>query len=106
MSRLVLFAQGLRPFFLLAGLDAIFNIALWLFVYFRPASWPPDALPAPYWHGHEMIFGFIAAAIAGFLLTAVPGWTGRSSYAGWPLIGLAILWLCGRVAILPYSGMG
>ena len=106
MSRFVLFAQGLRPFFLLAGLDALFNIALWLCVYFHPALWPADALPSPYWHGHEMIFGFIAAAIAGFLLTAVPGWTGRSSYAGAPLIALAALWLLGRIAFLPFAGVG
>src|SRR6516162_6370843 len=99
MSRLVLFAQGLRPFFLLAGLDAIFNVAMWLFAYFHPGSWPQDGLPAVFWHGHEMIFGFVAAAIAGFLLTAVPGWTRSASYAGRPLIGLALLWLLGRVVI-------
>jgi len=105
MTRFVPFAQGLRPFFLLAGVDAIFNMAVWLIVYFRPDLWPAAALPAMYWHGHEMIFGFIAAAIAGFLLTAVPGWTGRSSYAGVPLILLSALWLAGRVAMFAPLGV-
>ena len=102
-ARLVPFAQGLRPFFLLAGLDALFNIAVWLAVYWKPELWPADAMPAMFWHGHEMVFGFITAAIGGFLLTAVPGWTGRASYAGTPLVALSALWLAGRCAMLPYS---
>jgi len=96
--RFVPFAIGLRPFFLLAGIDAIANMIVWLVVYLWPELWPEVAIAPMYWHAHEMLFGFIAAAIAGFLLTAVPGWTGRSSYAGTPLIGLSVLWLCGRVA--------
>ena len=101
MPRLVPFAYGFRPFFLLAGLDAIANMGVWLFVYFRPESWPQSALAPMYWHAHEMLFGFIAAAIGGFLLTAVPGWTGRSSYSGTPLIALSGLWLAGRIAMWP-----
>ena len=101
--RLVPFAYGFRPFFLLAGIDATVNVAVWLFVYFKPDIWPDTAVTPMYWHAHEMLFGFIAAAIAGFLLTAVPGWTGRSSYAGPPLIGLSALWLCGRLAMSPLT---
>ncbi len=104
MSRVVLFAQGLRPFFLLAGLDAMFNVAAWLVFYLHPALWPDASLPAMYWHGHEMLFGFIGAAIGGFLLTAVPGWTGRASYAGAPLVLLSAVWLCGRLAMFPFAG--
>ncbi len=104
MSRVVLFAQGLRPFFLLAGLDAIFNVAAWLVFYFHPALWADASLPAMHWHGHEMLFGFIGAAIGGFLLTAVPGWTGRASYAGAPLMLLSAIWLCGRIAMFPFAG--
>jgi uncharacterized protein involved in response to NO len=103
MKRIVLFAQGLRPFFLLAGLDAVFNIGVWLAAYLRPELWPATLLPGPFWHGHEMIFGFTAAAVGGFLLTAVPGWTGRASYAGIPLMGLSALWLLGRVAMFPLA---
>ena len=75
--RFVPFAHGFRPFFLLAGIDAIANMFVWLFVFFRPEGWPQTAIAPMFWHAHEMLFGFVAAAIAGFLLTAVPGWTGR-----------------------------
>jgi uncharacterized protein involved in response to NO len=105
MTRFIPFAGGFRPFFLFAGVDAPFNMALWLLAYFAPAWWPADAIPAMYWHAHEMIFGFVAAAIGGFLLTAVPGWTGRSSYAGAPLAALAAIWLAGRIAMLPWLGI-
>jgi uncharacterized protein involved in response to NO len=93
----VLFAYGFRPFFLLAGLYAIAAVTAWLWLY-RNGTWPLPSLPPQLWHGHEMIFGFIGAAIAGFLLTAVPSWTGSRAQAGRPLIGIAMLWLAGRFA--------
>ena len=99
MPRLVPFAAGLRPFFLLAGLDAVFNMVVWLAVYVHPDAWPRDAIAPVYWHAHEMMFGFAAAAIGGFLLTAVPGWTDRPPYAGKPLAILAAVWLAGRIAM-------
>ncbi len=97
----VLFAYGFRPFFLLAALDAIANMAIWLTAFLNPQVWPDRAIPAMYWHAHEMLFGFVAAAISGFLLTAVPGWTGRKSYGGAPLYFLTALWLAGRIAMAP-----
>ncbi|MBS0281974.1 MAG: NnrS family protein, partial [Proteobacteria bacterium] len=97
----VLFAYGFRPFFLLAALDAVANMAIWLTVFLNPQVWPDRAIPAMYWHAHEMLFGFVAAAISGFLLTAVPGWTGRKSYGGGPLYFLTALWLAGRIAMAP-----
>jgi len=100
---LVPFACGFRPFFLLAGIDAVLNLTVWLTVFLKPDRWPQTAVSPMYWHAHEMLFGFIAAAIAGFLLTAVPGWTGRPSYAGRPLIALSALWLSGRLAMLPLA---
>jgi uncharacterized protein involved in response to NO len=69
-------------------------IAVWLFGAPLGNSWPPTL-----WHAHEMIFGFVGAAIAGFLLTAVPSWTGQRGFAGFPLIILVSLWLCGRIVI-------
>jgi uncharacterized protein involved in response to NO len=36
------------------------------------------------WHVHEMMFGFIAAAVGGFVLTAIPNWTGRLPVRGSP----------------------
>ena len=104
LQRFPLFACGLRPFFLLAALDALMNIGIWLSVYFHPGLWPSDqAMTAMYWHAHEMLFGFVAAAIAGFLLTAVPNWTGRAPYQGTPLLALTGLWLAGRIAMAPWS---
>lgn len=97
----VLFAHGFRPFFLLAALDSLINMGVWLTVYIHPGIWPAWAIPAMYWHAHEMLFGFVAAAIGGFLLTAVPGWTGRTSYSGAPLISLIVLWFAGRIAMVP-----
>jgi len=98
-----LFGCGLRPFFLLAALDALINMGIWLCVYLHPNLWPDQAIPAMYWHAHEMLFGFVTAAIAGFLLTAVPNWTGRAPYRGPPLAFLAALWLAGRLAMAPWS---
>jgi uncharacterized protein involved in response to NO len=105
VARLVPFACGLRPFFLLAGIDAVANIAAWLIGFFRPEVWPATAILPMYWHAHEMLFGFIAAAIAGFLLTAVPNWTGLRPYAGKSLIALASIWLAGRIALIPVLGV-
>ena len=92
-----LFAYGFRPFFLLAGLYAALAIPIWLALYLRGTLLLP-ALPPQMWHSHEMIYGFVAAAAAGFLLTAVPSWTGAKGFAGGPLIALAFAWLLGRAA--------
>ncbi len=91
--------QGFRPFFLAAGLWAAAALALWIVMLVSGAALPSrfDALA---WHIHEMLFGFAMAAIAGFLLTAIPNWTRRLPVSGWPLALLAGLWLLGRVACL------
>ncbi len=89
-------ASGFRLAFLLAGIAAALLIPAWvaILVYGAPfgSDWPPTL-----WHAHEMLFGFIAAAIAGFLLTAVPSWTGRRGFGGAPLVVLGTLWLGARV---------
>jgi uncharacterized protein involved in response to NO len=51
------------------------------------------------WHAHEMVFGYLGAILAGFLLTAIPNWTGRKPVAGWRLAGLFALWLLARIAV-------
>ena len=93
----MLFTYGFRPFFLAAGVAALLLVPLWAWSIAAaaalPVAWPPSL-----WHAHEMIFGFVGAAIAGFLLTAVPSWTGRKGFAGWPLVALTALWLAGRIA--------
>ena len=93
-----LFSYGFRPFFLLAGAYALIMIPLWMYR-FAHGGVAFDGLPAMYWHAHEMIYGFVMAAIAGFLLTAVPSWTGERGFAGKPLFAAVVLWLAGRVAI-------
>ena len=93
-----LFDYGFRPFFLLAGVYALTAVPLWLWVYSHGAVALPG-LPPHLWHGHEMLYGFIVAAIAGFLLTSVPSWTGSRGFAGGPLLLLVALWLAGRVAM-------
>ena len=96
--RFALFDYGFRPFFLLCGCYALILVPLWLFR-FAHASVPFGALPGVYWHSHEMLFGFVMAAVAGFLLTAVPSWTGAPGFAGRPLIVAVLLWVAGRVAM-------
>ncbi|MGA7973786.1 MAG: NnrS family protein, partial [Pseudolabrys sp.] len=100
-----LFAYGFRPFFLAAGLWAAFGILLWL-PQFLGLVTVPTVFSALDWHIHEMLYGYVAASIAGFLLTAIPNWTGRLPVSGWPLAGLAALWLAGRVAILFSADIG
>lgn len=100
-----LFAYGFRPFFLASGLWASFGILLWLPLYFGQVTLPThfDALD---WHIHEMLYGYVAATVTGFLLTAIPNWTGRLPINGWPLAGLALLWVAGRIAFLMSAKIG
>lgn len=93
-----LFSYGFRPFFLLAGVCAALLVPAWLCILMQGFVPIPGIAPH-FWHGHEMIYGFAAAAIAGFLLTAVPSWTGARGFAGMPLIALVVLWLAGRAAM-------
>lgn len=93
-----LLAYGFRPFFLAAGVAAALALALWL-VALAGGPALPSAFPPAVWHAHEMLFGFAAAAVAGFLLTAIPNWTGRLPVQGTPLLLLTLLWLAGRLAI-------
>ena len=68
--------------------------------YLEAAAELPTRFPPSIWHAHEMAFGFGGAVVAGFLLTAIPNWTGRMPLQGVPLAGLAALWLLGRIAVL------
>ena len=88
-----------RPMFLAAGSWAVIALALWLAMFFGYVQLPTRFDPLA-WHVHEMLFGFVMAAVAGFLLTAIPNWTGRLPVRGYPLAALACLWLLGRLACL------
>ncbi len=88
---------GLRPFFLLAGFWAVFAVPFAMALAFNGST---AAMDFRFWHMHEMVFGYAMATISGFLLTAIPNWTGRLPVRGWPLAGLAVLWLAGRAAVV------
>ncbi len=82
-------AHGFRPFFLFAGIWAVLAVVIWVIslTINVPINSPFEGVD---WHLHEMLFGYVAAGVAGFLLTAVPNWTGRLPVRGWrlmPLIG-------------------
>lgn len=89
-----LFSYAFRPFYLLASFYGILSILLWAFGYQGTST-----LPAHFWHGHEMIFGYSAAVIVGFLLTAVATWTKTTAVKEGKLFLLCLLWLLGRVFI-------
>lgn len=102
------FSEGFRVFFLSAGLFGVFSIlvwVVWLGVHYfgGMVTEMPFAPPPHQWHAHEMIFGYTGAALGGFLLTAVPSWTGTAA-ARHVFVGLAAgVWILGRVAVW-YSG--
>jgi uncharacterized protein involved in response to NO len=79
-----------------AGIYAAFGVGAWLAIWLGDGR--ADLAHARLRHGHEMAFGFVAAAIAGFLSTAVPVWTGGEALAGRPLAALVALWCAGRAA--------
>jgi uncharacterized protein involved in response to NO len=90
---------GFRPFFLGGAIWAAAALAIWLCSLAGAVTLPSHFDPLS-WHRHEMLFGFVGAVIAGFLLTAIPNWTGRLPIAGPPLAGLFGLWLAARLALL------
>ncbi len=94
-----LFSYGFRPFFLGAAVLAALLVGAWV-PWLLGLVQVPSALPPVAWHQHELLFGFVPAVMAGFLLTAVPNWTGRLPVVGRPLIGLVALWIVGRVTLL------
>ena len=89
---------GFRPFYLLASLFSAFSVLLWAaqFSGYFTTAYPQG----PAGHGHEMLFGYTTAVIAGFLLTAVHTWTNQPTPSGLPLMALVALWVCGRVLVL------
>jgi len=93
-----LWGRAFRPFFLGLAIYAALAIPWWTLVWLGYLPAPSWLIPM-WWHGHEMMFGFVAAAIAGFLLTASPVWTGGPALTGRPLAALVTLWVFGRVVL-------
>jgi uncharacterized protein involved in response to NO len=92
-------SYGFRPFFLSGAAWAVAAMLLWLAMLSGRLALPM-AYPPLQWHGHELVLGFVPAIVAGFLLTAVPNWTGRLPITGRPLLALVSIWAAGRAAIL------
>jgi uncharacterized protein involved in response to NO len=95
---------GFRFFFLSAGLFAVVSMAAWLAwlgLHAGGAAIPaPTISVAPHlWHGHEMIFGYAVAVLAGFFLTAVPSWTGAPAAPAIFVSVTGTVWLAGRLAV-------
>ncbi len=91
-------SYGFRPFFLLGAIYSALAVPLWLWIYSGGAG-PSGPSTGLAWHAHEMIFGYLGAVMAGFVLTAVPNWTGRLPLSGAPLAALVALWIAGRLAM-------
>lgn len=94
-----LFSFGFRPFFLGGPVWVVVAMLIWLLGLGGGVDLPTRFDPVS-WHAHEFLFGYLGAVLAGFLLTAVPNWTGRLPIVGWKLAALFALWCAGRVAIL------
>lgn len=94
-----LLSFGFRPFFLLGSLWAAFAMLVWIGL-LTGTIWLPVRIDPISWHAHALLFGYLGAIVAGFLLTAVPNWTGQLPVFGWRLGALVLLWLLGRVAML------
>ena len=93
-----LFSYGFRPFFLFGALYAGLAVLAWLPIFTGELALASAFVPRD-WHVHEMLYGYVPAVVTGFLLTAIPNWTGRLPLQGTPLIGLLLVWIAGRVAV-------
>jgi len=100
-----LFSFGFRPFFLFSAIWAAVAVPIWVAA-LTLGDGTVGALDGRTWHIHEMLFGFVGGVVAGFLLTAVPNWTGRLPVTGRALAGLFLLWVAGRAAMLAPAHLG
>ncbi|OYW55558.1 MAG: short-chain dehydrogenase [Hyphomicrobium sp. 32-62-53] len=98
-------SYGFRPFFFFGCLWALAAMALWLSMLQGRVALPITLSPVQ-WHVHELIFGYVPAVVAGFLLTAVPNWTGRLPVVGRPLLLLFVAWVAGRIALITSELIG
>ena len=94
-----------RLFFSAGAIFAIITMALWAFVFTGHTDIDAQVLNPLYWHGHEMIYGYALAIVAGFLLTAVKTWTGVMMPHGYKLLGIFVCWLLARLSWLAF-GLG
>lgn len=110
MNNTRLFSYAFRPLFALLAVHGVLIVPYWALAWTGMLPLPSITVNPTLWHGHEMLFGFSGAAIAGFLLTAVANWSKRAPIAGLALLLLCALWLLARLlwsapqaAVLPYA---
>ena len=101
-----LLSYGFRPFFLLGPLYAGLAVLAWLPVFYGELSLATTFFSPRDWHVHELLDGYVPAIVAGFLLTAIPNWTGRLPLQGGPLLVLVSAWLAGRLAVTLSTEIG
>ena len=105
LARIPVLSFGFRPFFLGGAVWAVVAMALWIGE--LSGAWlVTGSYGGLAWHVHSLLFGYVPAVVAGFLLTAVPNWTGRLPVRGGPLLALFLLWVAGRVALLGADRIG
>ena len=102
---LIILQNSFRPFFMAAGIWATLSVPFWLLSY-AGILMMPDNFDILLWHQHEMLYGFAGAAMTGFILTAIPNWTGRLSIRGASLGLLVSLWILGRIGFLTTATIG
>ncbi|MDP1963804.1 MAG: NnrS family protein [Reyranella sp.] len=100
-----LLSYGFRPFFLLGSTWAGIEVLAWLPMFYGELTVATVFSPRD-WHVHELLFGYVPAIVAGFLLTAIPNWTGRLPLQGRSLGGLVLVWLAGRFAVTLSADIG
>jgi uncharacterized protein involved in response to NO len=100
-----LLSYGFRPFFLFGALYAGLAILAWLPTFYGTLQVSTTFTPVD-WHVHEMLYGYLPAIVAGFLLTAIPNWTGRLPIQGMPLLVLFLVWIAGRVSVTWSAPLG
>jgi uncharacterized protein involved in response to NO len=93
-----LLSYGFRPFFLFGSLYAGIAVLLWIPMFLGEISISTAFTPRD-WHVHEMLFGYVVAVVTGFLLTAIPNWTGRLPIQRAPLLFLLAVWSAGRLSL-------
>jgi uncharacterized protein involved in response to NO len=95
----VLLSYGFRPFFLFGAVYAGLAVLAWLPMFNGELELLTAFSPVD-WHVHEMLYGYLPAVVTGFLLTAIPNWTGRLPIQGVPLLALVSVWVAGRVSVI------
>src|SRR5262249_38078693 len=87
-----------RPFFLVAAVGAFVGAGGWVPSAVGIQSFGSTGISAGDWHRDVLLFGMVPSVLSGFLLTALPRWTGRRAVLPHTTFLLLVLWACSRSA--------